>query len=119
MNGKVKGSEVMDFNNRNRTQTSVYGCSSTSLIVVLIIISLMIFGGLFFILRYFGLIIALGLVVWIFRKVFGQNTTDTQTKKQGSRTQTWSRDFEQNADTPYDNIEREFEEVDDEDGNPR
>lgn len=107
----------MDFNNQNRTQTSVYGCSSTSLFVFLAILSLLIFGGLFFVLRYFGLILALGLVIWIFRKVFGKNTRQAQTKKQAPGTNNWSRDFEQSKDTSYDNIEREFEEVDDDELN--
>lgn len=105
----------MDFKNQNRTQTSVYGCSSTSLFVFLAILSLMIFGGLFFILRYLGLIIALGLVIWIFRKAFRKDTANAQTKKQTTRTNNWSRDFEKSEDTSYDNVEREFEEIDDED----
>lgn len=105
----------MYFNNRNRTQTSVYGCSSTSLVIGLIIVALMIFGGLFFIFRYLGLIIALGLVVWIFRKFFGKDKKDSPTKNEstGPRMKSWSRDYEKEEDTSYDNLEREFEEVDD------
>lgn len=105
----------MYFNNRNRRETSVYGCSSTSLIIGLIIVALIIFGSLFFVFRYLGLIIALGLVVWIFRKVFGKNKMKSSTKTESEErdTKSWSRDFEKKENTSYDNFEREFEEVDD------
>lgn len=72
----------------------------------------MIFGGLFFILRYLGLIIALAFVVWIFRKFFKMTNEESKSRDQTKRG-SWSRDFEQKKETPYDNIEREFEEVDD------
>lgn len=104
----------MYFNNRNRPQASVYGCSSTGFIIVLIIALLMIFGGLFFILRYLGLIIALGLIVWLFRKFFKRDSNHSSANDQQTRskTRTWSRDFERKEHSSYDNLEREFEEID-------
>ncbi|MDN6195518.1 MAG: DUF4834 family protein [Atopostipes suicloacalis] len=105
----------MYFNQRNRPQTSVYGCSSTSLFITLAIVTLMIFGGLFFIFRYLGLIIALGIVVWLFRKFFGKNKKDSSKKNQNKSqyNKSWSKDYEKKENSSYDNIDREFEEVDD------
>ncbi|MDN6162283.1 MAG: hypothetical protein L0I79_05870 [Atopostipes sp.] len=105
----------MYFNNRNRPRTSAFGCSSTSLFVVLILAVLMIFGGLFFVFRYLGLIIALGIVVWLFRKFFKKDKREPsrdQEKNRKTKRNSWSRDFEKKEKTSYDNIEREFEEVD-------
>lgn len=102
----------MYYNNQNRPKTSVYGCSSTTLIFTLILIALIFSGGLFFIFRYFSLILVLGVVIWFFRKFIMK---DDQSKSSGeTKTNSWSRDYEKNQDTAYDNIEREFEEVDDE-----
>lgn len=104
----------MYFNDRNRPQTSVYGCSSTGLAIGAMLLILMIFGGLFLVLRYLGLIIALGLVVWLFRKFLKKDTVDSsQSQTKGSETRSWSRDFERKENSPYDNEERDFEEIDD------
>lgn len=102
----------MQFNNQNRPQTSVYGCSSNTLLIGFIIMALLISGGLFFILRYFGLILALGIVIWFFRNFIMEKhkKTKSTTNTKESR---WGRNFENNQNTSYDNIEREFEEVDD------
>lgn len=109
----------MFFNNQNRPQTSVYGCSSTSVFIVLILLALMVFGGLFFFFRYFGLIIALGVIVWLFRKFVKKDNKDSGRRKKNKRFKktSWSRDFEDKKNSSYDNIEREFEEVDDENSN--
>lgn len=78
----------------------------------LILIALIFSGGLFFIFRYFSLILVLGVVIWFFRKFIMK---DDQSKSSGEpKTNNWSRDYEKNKDTAYDNIEREFEEVDEE-----
>lgn len=103
----------MQFNNQNRPQTSVYGCSSNALLIGFVIIALLISGGLFFILRYFGLILALGIVIWLFRSFIMKKNGKTKSPNR-SKTNNWGRDFENNKNTSYDNIEREFEEVDDE-----
>lgn len=103
----------MHYNNRNRPRASVYGCSSTTLIIGLIILLITISGVLFFILRNFGLILALGIVIWFFRKFILQDRSDKNTPKD-SRPKSWSRNYEENKNTSYDNIEREFEEIDDE-----
>lgn len=105
----------MYYNNRNRPQTSVYGCSSTSLFITFAIVALMIFGGLFFIFRYLGLIIALGFVVWLFRKIFKKdnNEAEENTQSQKKYSDSWSKDFEKKKNSSYDNEEREFEEIDD------
>lgn len=102
----------MYYNNRNRPKTSVYGCSSTTLTLGLIMIALIFSGGLFFIFRYFGLILALGIIVWFFRKFIMKDNGKKQSSKE-TKSDNWSRDFEKNEDTSYDNIDREFEEVDD------
>lgn len=102
----------MYYNNQNRPRTSVYGCSSTTLIFVLIIIVLLLSRGLVFILRNLPLILVLGLVIWFFRKFIMKNGGQTKSSG-GSKSTNWSRDYESNQDTAYDNIEREFEEVDD------
>lgn len=103
----------MYYNNQNRPKTSVYGCSSTTLMISLFILFLVVSGGLFFIFRYFSLIIVLGIVVWFFRKFIMKDDTQGQSPEEPKSTN-WSRDYEKNQDTAYDNIEREFEEVDDE-----
>lgn len=101
-------------NNQNRPKTSVYGCSSTTLTIGLIVLFLVISGGLFFVLRYFGLILALGIVIWFFRKFIMKDNKKEKSSKE-TRTNNWSRDFEKKEDTSYDNFEREFEEIDDDD----
>lgn len=103
----------MYYNNQHRPKTSVYGCSSTTLTFGLIILALILSGSLFFIFRYFSLILVLGVVIWFFRKFIMK---DDKQKKSSDRPKTnnWSRDYEKNKDTSYDNIEREFEEVDEE-----
>ena len=105
----------MYYNNKNRPQTSVYGCSSTSLFITFAIVALMIFGGLFFIFRYLGLIIALGFVVWLFRKLFKKEDNETERRdyQEKKYSDSWSKDFEKKKNSSYDNEEREFEEVDD------
>lgn len=104
----------MYYNNQNRPKTSVYGCSSTTLIIGLIAIALIFGGGLFIVLRYFGLILALGIVIWFFRR-FIMTDDRNKTSSSESPSNNWSRDFEKNKNTSYDNIEREFEEIDEED----
>lgn len=109
----------MYFNKQNRPRTSVYGCSSTSLILLLVLGALMIFGGFFFIFRYLGLIIVLGLVIWLFRKFINRDKNQSSETKQQHKMKgnPWSRDFENEEESSYDNLEREFEEVDEEDEN--
>ncbi len=115
----TKGSGAMYFDNRNRPQTSVYGCSSSSLMLGLVLLFFVMGGSLFLVFRYLGLIIALGIVVWLFRKIVNKNETNYSEPKAGKRPKSgsWSRDFEQKENTSYDNLERDFEEVDDDEFN--
>ena len=103
----------MYFDNRNRPQTSVYGCSSTGLIIGAVILLLMVFGGFFLVLRYSGLIIALGVIVWLFRKFLNKDKVDSsQAHTNGPEPKNWSRNFEKEKNSPFDNEERDFEEID-------
>ena len=102
----------MYYNNQNRPKTSVYGCSSSALMISLFILFLVFSGGLFFIFRYFSLIIVLGIVIWFFRKFIMKDESQSKSSDR-PKSNNWSRDYEKNQDTSYDNIDREFEEVDD------
>lgn len=101
----------MNFNNRNKQLIYGYGCSMLGLFLGLTIISLIIRGSLIFLFRYFWLILILGAVVWVFRKyIIKDNSQTTRSNDKNN----WQRDFENRENTSYDNIKRDFEEIDDE-----
>lgn len=102
----------MYYNNQNRPKTAVYGCSPITLIFSLIMLVLLLSNGLVFILRNLPLILVLAIVIWFFRKFIMRDENDPKSSDR-PKTNNWSRDYEKNQDTSYDNIEREFEEVDD------
>lgn len=103
----------MYYNNQNRPKTSVSGCSPITLIFSLIILVLLLSNGLVFILRNLPLILVLAIVIWFFRKFIMRDENHPKSSDR-PKTNNWSRDYEKNQGTSYDNIEREFEEVDDE-----
>lgn len=79
--------------------------------------SFVIRGSMYFFFRYFWLIIVLGLIIWVFRKFNGNNSPDSTTNKtqKTNKKSDWNRDFENNSNTSYHNVERQFEEVDEDD----
>lgn len=105
----------MYFNNRNNRNSWGFGCSILSLFLGLMIISMLIRGSLIFFFRYFWLIVALAIVVWVFRKIIRRNKKDTPPNNHQGQRRNWQRDFENRNDTSYHNIDRDFEEVDEND----
>ena len=106
---------MMYVNNRGNFRVYGPGCSLFGCLIGLIIFSLIIRGSLYFFFRYFWLIIVLGLVIWAFRKLSNKNDKRSANHKKntnGSKSD-WHRDFENRTNTSYHNIDREFEEVDD------
>lgn len=108
---------MMYFNNRGNYRVYGPGCSMFGCMIALIIMSFIIRGSMVFFFRYFWLIVVLGLIIWVFRKFNTNNSSDsTSTNIQNTTKKSdWSRDFEKNSNTSYHNVEREFEEVDDND----
>lgn len=106
---------------RNRGGPIFYntGCSTFGCLAVFFIFSFLVGGGLVLFFRYFWLILLLGIIVWLFRKFTGQNENSSSrpTGNHQQRRQNWHRDFENKKETSYDNINREFEEIDDEEDN--
>ncbi len=106
----------MNYNNRGNQQIYGTGCSLVGCIVGLLILGFIIRGSIFFFFRYFWLILILGIVVWVFRKfVHTGNDSNTSRDQRERRGQDWHRDFENRQNTAYHNIDRDFEEVDEED----
>lgn len=91
---------------RNNNGPAVYstGCSTIGCLFGFLIFSLVIGRGIVFFFRYFWLIVLLGIVVWAFRRLTSSNSTNTTTRQKKP---------EQPSST-YDNISREFEEIDEE-----
>lgn len=105
----------MNYNNRGYSSFDRSGCSIFGLLATMIIIGLVIRGGMYFLFKNFWLIVVLGVVIWAFRKfVNPTNKSSNNTKSQGNR-QNWNRDYENRKDTAYHNVDRDFEEVDDDD----
>lgn len=107
----------MYFNNRGNYRVYGPGCSLFGCMIALFIISFVIRGSLYFFFRYFWLIIVLGLIIWVFRK-FNEKKSPGPTasnKKSTNNKSSWNRDFENDSNTSYHNMEREFEEVDEDD----
>ena len=106
----------MYYHNRGNQQFYGTGCSLFGCMIALIILSFIVRGRLYLFFRYLWLIILLGVIVWVFRKFKGngQNSSTYKNDSQSSG-QDWHRDFENRENTSYHNIDREFEEVDDED----
>lgn len=113
----TEGSRLMYFNNRNNSRYYGYGCSFFSLMIGMMVLSLIIRGSLIFFFRYFWLILALGAVVWIFRKFIhkDENTPNDSGSGHSGHHNDWGRDFENRKNTSYHNFDREFEEVDEDD----
>ena len=106
----------MNYNNRENQQIYGTGCSLLGCIVGLLILGFIIRGSLFFFFRYFWLILILGIVVWVFRKfIQTDNRSNVSRNQRERRGQDWHRDFESRQNTAYHNIDRNFEEVDEED----
>lgn len=103
----------MNYNNRNNPRIYTSGCSIFGCLIALFIFSLVIRGSFYLLFEYFWLIIILGLVVWVFRIFIHPKNNNTNNTRQ--RKKNWDRNYEKRKDTSYHNIEREFEEVDDED----
>ncbi len=104
---------MMYFNNRGNYRVYGPGCSMFGCMIALIILSFIIRGSMYLFFRYFWLIVVLGLIIWVFRKFNGNQSSSSNTSKD-TKTSNWSRDFENNSNTSYHNIDREFEEVDEE-----
>lgn len=104
---------------RNRGGPVFYstGCSTIGCLLLFFVFSMLIGQGIVFFFRYFWLIVLLGLVVWLFRKFTGPNNGETSTRKDNTRqnNQTWQREKHQQPGSTYDNISRDFEEVEEED----
>lgn len=103
----------MYFNNRNNQQVYGYGCSFAGCLLFLILASFLIRGSLFIFFRYFWVILLIGVIVWIFRNVVHSDGNSNEEDQTGKRSN-WQRDFENRNDTGYHNVDRDFEEVDEE-----
>lgn len=103
----------MNFNQRGNPQFYTTGCSGFGCLIFLFLIISLIQGSLYFLFRYFGVIVLIGILIWIFRK---WTSSDTRNKKSEKHTSTksnnWNRDFEKTKDTAYHNVDRDFEEID-------
>lgn len=109
----------MNYNNRGNQQIYGTGCSLFGCLIALLIFGFIVRGSIFFFFRYFWLIIVLGVVIWVFRKFIHSNNdnSNSSNNQQGRRRQDWHRDFENRRDTGYDNFDRDFEEVDEDEDN--
>lgn len=107
----------MNYNNRGNQRIYGTGCSLFGCLIVLLFLGFVVRGSLFFFFRYFWLILVLGVVVWVFRKFVHSDNSDADASRnqQENSKQNWQRDFENRKNTGYHNIERDFEEVDQED----
>ena len=107
----------MFYRNRGGPVFYTTGCSTIGCLLLFFVFSMFIGRGIVFFFRYFWLIVLLGLVVWAFRKFTGSNTDETTTRRDQTQQnkQTWRQESQQRPDSNYDNISRDFEEVDEED----
>ena len=114
---EIRGSETMFYRNRGGPVFYSTGCSTIGCLLLFFVFSMLIGQGIVFFFRYFWLIVLLGLVVWLFRKFTGPNNGETSTRKDNTRqnNQTWQREKRQQPGSTYDNISRDFEEVEEED----
>lgn len=103
----------MNYNNRNNPRVYYSGCSLFGCLTALFMFSILIQGSFYLLFEYFWLIIVLGLVVWVFRKFFKPETKKPENTNKQKKS--WDRNFENQKDTSFHNLEREFEEIDDED----
>lgn len=111
----MKGSDCMNFNNRGNQRVYASSCSFLGCLFGMFIILSIIQGGLYFFYHYFWLIALISLVIWIFRIWNSKQSKPTDNNNRGARSSgKWSRDFENRKDTSYHNIDRDFEEVDEE-----
>lgn len=107
---------------RNRGGPVFYstGCSTLGCLLLFFMFSYLIGGGLVLFFRYFWLIVVLGLVIWLFRNLFGSddNGPTNQRRNTQQRSDDWQRPKNRRTNSGSDPIDREFEEVDeDEDTN--
>ena len=114
---EIRGSETMFYRNRGGPVFYSTGCSTIGCLLLFFVFSMLIGQGIVFFFRYFWLIVLLGLVVWLFRKFTGPNNGETSSRKDNTRqnNQTWQREKNQQPGSTYDNISRDFEEVEEED----
>lgn len=104
----------MYFNNRNHQTGFSMGCSIFGCLAMLLLASLIVRGSLYFFFRYFWLILVLGAIVWVFRR-FVHTDDNSHEQDESPKRPNWNRDFENRSDSGYHNIERDFEEIDEED----
>lgn len=104
----------MYFNNRNNPRVYGYGCSFFGCLLSLMILFFVIQGRFYILFKYFWLIILLGIVVWVFRKLIRSNNNRNSNNKTQNSKKEWHRDFEDRKNTSYHNFDRDFEEVDNE-----
>ena len=116
---EIRGSETMFYRNRGGPVFYSTGCSTIGCLLLFFVFSMLIGQGIVFFFRYFWLIVLLGLVVWLFRKFTGPNNGETSTRKDNTRqnNQTWQREKNQQPGSTYDNISRDFEEVEEDEQN--
>lgn len=110
----VKGSDFMNFNHRGNPRVYTTGCSSIGCLLGVFIMISLIQGGLYFFFRYFWAFVLIGVVIWFFRQWNSNQSRTKHNSKQSQSRNTWHRDFEDKENTSYHNIERDFEEVDEE-----
>lgn len=106
----------MYYNNRGNQQFYGTGCSLFGCLFALIIGSFVLQGSLYLFFRYFWVILLLGIIIWAFRRFTGNDepNTDTRNDERFSQKQDWHRDFENRKNTSYHNVDRDFEEVEEE-----
>jgi len=102
----------MYFNQRNNSRMYGNGCSTLGCIAGFFLLMLLIQGSFYLLFEYFWFIILLGIIVWIFRKFTKNRNKENPSSHSSDNKSNWSRDFESRKNTSYHNIERDFEEVD-------
>ena len=111
----IKGSESMNFNNKDQPRIYVSGCSFLGCILAFVLFNFIIQGSLYLVFEYFWLFLVLGVVVFVFRRLFKSKKGNRANTEEEKKKTDWHRDFENRDSTSYHNFEREFEEVDEED----
>lgn len=102
----------MYFNHRNNPRMYGSGCSIFGCFLGFFVLMFLIQGSFYLLFEYFWLFILLGIIIWVFRKfTHNQNKRDSD-RTSSSKKSDWNRDFENRKTTSYHNIERDFEEVD-------
>lgn len=102
----------MYFNYRGNRQVYGRGCSVFGCVLGLFLLISLIQGGLYLFFRYFWVIVLLSIVIWIFRKFTNNKNKSREQNTNRTQNQDWHRDFEQRENTSYHNLDRDFEEID-------